>query len=61
MIPFETIGQMIREAAAKRASSDTEDFMVDDFAGGNVDDAYEMGLSDGEIAFARALLAELEG
>ena len=28
---------------------------VDDFAGGNVDDAYDGGMTDGRIAFAREL------
>lgn len=30
--------------------------IVDDFAGGNVDDAYEGGCRDGEISLARELL-----
>ena len=33
---------------------------VDDWAGGNVDDAYSMGLSDGEIFFAKMLKERLD-
>lgn len=36
-----------------------EDVVIDDFAGGNVDDAYNIGRSDGEIYLAREILASL--
>jgi hypothetical protein len=48
--------EMIREIAAKTARYDAEDFMIDDYAGGNIDDAFRMGQEDGEILFARRLL-----
>lgn len=31
-------------------------FNIDDFAGGNIDDAYNLGLQDGEIELARRIL-----
>ena len=33
-----------------------EDVVIDDFAGGNVDDAYYSGVSDGEAILARKVL-----
>ena len=36
--------------------ADADDFVVDDFAGGNVDDAFECGERAGAISFARQLL-----
>ncbi len=45
------------EAMAKKECwCDADDFMVDDYAGGNMDDAYAGGSSDGEIGLARYLL-----
>jgi len=37
---------------------DNENAMIDDYAGGNIDDAYYRGNSDGEIELARQILAE---
>lgn len=34
-----------------------DEFMVDDYAGGNIDDAYSGGVDDGEALLARKLLA----
>jgi hypothetical protein len=51
--------KLIKETAAKEANTDREDFIVDDVAGGNVDDAYSAGCDDGEIWFARTLLKKL--
>ena len=36
-----------------------EDVVIDDFAGGNVDDAYNIGQSDGEIYLARRILGSM--
>ena len=33
-----------------------ECFCVDDYAGGNIDDAFSLGLDEGEIELARKLL-----
>lgn len=41
-------------------ADDTEDFNPMDFSGGNFDDCYQMGCEDGEINFARELMALLE-
>jgi len=43
----ETIMDMIK---------DGEDVVIDDFAGGNVDDAYFSGVSDGKADLAREVL-----
>ena len=50
----------LQALAGKKGWSDDEEFMVYDYCGGNMDDAYEGGFSDGEIQLARHLLAELE-
>lgn len=34
-----------------------DDFVVDDYAGGNVDDAYSLGMAAGERYSARAIIA----
>lgn len=47
--------------AARRCLFDREDFETDDFAAGNVNDAYDRGVEDGETALARELLAEFGG
>jgi hypothetical protein len=46
--------------AAKKACCDNEGFMVDDYAAGNIDDAYSIGCDDGEILLARELKALYE-
>ena len=47
---------MLEELAAQTCWCDDEDFVVDDYAGGNVDDAYSGGNRDGEVELARSLL-----
>jgi hypothetical protein len=37
-----------------------EYFIVDDFAGGNVDDAYQGGIRTGKISLARELLISIK-
>ena len=51
----------LEKLAARKCWSDNEDFMVDDYAGGNIDDAYYGGNTDGETDLARELLAEFGG
>lgn len=41
-------------------TDDNEDFNPSDASGGNFDDAYQIGLEDGEINFARELQSILE-
>jgi hypothetical protein len=47
---------MLEKIAKRKAWSDDEEFMVDDYAGGNIDDAYYGGTNDGEVLLSRALL-----
>lgn len=58
---MDRILQKIREKANEILRSERdEDFVVEDMAGGNVDDAYEFGLREGEILYARELLTLVE-
>lgn len=50
----------LQKTADKTAWLDDKEFMVDDYAGGNIDDAYSGGVSDGEILMAREILGWLE-
>ena len=43
---------------ALKRLTDYKNFMVDDYAGENIDDAYCGGISDGEAALAWDLLTE---
>lgn len=52
--------EIIEKLANKNANCDQEDFAVDDYAGGNMDDAYELGCSDGEILLAKQLIVYLD-
>lgn len=52
--------KLLEELAKKKAWSDNEDLLVNDYAGGNIDDAYEGGINDGEILLARQILEEEE-
>ena len=52
----EEIIELIEQVAKKPTYSDDDDFVVDDCAGGNVDDAFSCGMDEGEILFARKLL-----
>lgn len=53
---MEKIKAELERLAACKASCDDENFMVNDYAGGNIDDAYSLGQDDGEIMLARNLL-----
>lgn len=59
----EKIVENLKSIAKKKAWADklTADgsCIIDDFAGGNVDDAYYGGCSDGEILLARNILDRL--
>jgi hypothetical protein len=50
--------EYLEKLAAKKAAIDKEDFNPYDYSGGNYDDAYYMGSSDGEILLARELLGK---
>jgi len=49
----------LTKLAGRECWSDDENFMVDDYAGGNFDDAYSGGVEDGEASLARELLKEM--
>lgn len=48
--------QEIKTIAETKLVSDNEDFCANDYSGGNFDDAYYMGTTDGEILMARNVL-----
>ena len=49
----------LKVIAEKLIPADDEDqFMVDDYAGGNIDDAYGFGSEAGEVWLARSLLEQ---
>jgi len=51
--------RLISLAKDEAKKSDNEDFNVYDWSGGNVDDAFEMGLDEGYTLLAREILDEL--
>lgn len=51
---------MLEKLATRSCWCDDEDFMVHDYAGGNIDDAYYGGYSDGESELARLLLSMIK-
>ena len=51
-----SVKDRLEKVAAKGACYDNEEFMVDDYAGGDIDDAYEIGFKDGRVDLARELL-----
>lgn len=52
----EEIIAMLEELASRKSWCDHDSFVVDDWAGGNVDDAYSGGWDDGEAELARTIL-----
>lgn len=52
--------EKLKKLAATDCSFDNEDFNAYDYSGGNYDDAYYMGSTDGEISLAREILADME-
>lgn len=52
--------KLLKELANQTAKSENEDFSVNDYCGGNIDDAYSLGADDEEIYSARRILA-MEG
>jgi hypothetical protein len=53
---MEQLKKILEELAIKKAHTDNPEFMVYDWAGGNIDDAYQLGYDDGEICLARTVL-----
>jgi hypothetical protein len=50
----------LKKLASKKCWQDDKDFLVYDYCGGNVDDAYWGGYDSGQILLARELLKQLE-
>lgn len=48
--------KFLENLASKESWEDEPDFIVDDFAGGNVDDAYDGGFRSGRTILAREIL-----
>ena len=59
MLSPETI-ENLKKLAKRKCWIDQSDFMVYDYAGGNIDDAYAGGAADGEASLARSILEELK-
>lgn len=57
----EKLIERLKELAETRSWADglDSDNIVDDYAGGNIDDAYYGGERSGEISLARSILEEL--
>jgi hypothetical protein len=51
-LPDELVAE-IRKYAAKEARSYDEDFDIDGYAGGQTDDAYYMGIEEGQTLMAQ--------
>lgn len=50
----------IEKTSEQDCRSDNPEFQADSYSGGNFDDAYEMGVEDGEIQAARSLMILFE-
>lgn len=48
------------ETYSGEVTAHQEDFIADDYAGGNVDDAWESGMSDGQTDACNDILAIIE-
>ncbi len=53
---IEELREKLKPIASKPMRSDAEGFNVYEDSAGNYDDAYTMGVEDGEIGFARRVL-----
>lgn len=49
----------LKRIAAKACFADDPDGIVEDYACGNVDDAFEMGVANGKVQLAREILTDL--
>ncbi len=52
--------EYIKSVAKQQLVSEADDWNPCDYAGGNYDDAYDLGVTSGEIFFARELLRMVE-
>ena len=51
------MNKYLEDLAKRHCWDDEEDFNVDDYAGGNIDDAYSGGYSYGQANLARHMLS----
>jgi len=58
---LDAIFTLIKETATRECWPDDPEFMVYDYCGGNIDDAYAGGRDAGEVMFARLLQKLVEG
>jgi hypothetical protein len=54
---YKLLVEKITKQAEKESCFDDENFNAYEFSSGNYDDAYSIGVRDGEIQFARNLLS----
>lgn len=52
--------EVIEPIAKQECSIDDPDFLVCDYAGGNIDDAYDIGFTHGEVSLARRIVKLLD-
>lgn len=52
--------EKLKKLASSECFFDDEDAIVDDYAGGNVDDAFDAGSHAGEVTLARYILNSME-
>lgn len=57
-VAVELLKDKLMKIANQVVWSDDAEFMVDDYAGGNIDDAFYGGQDDGSVQLARELLTE---
>jgi hypothetical protein len=61
MLDDEKFVERLKKAAERQSWTEKdEDSIIDDYAGGNVDDAYHGGVEDGETYLAREILTHLK-
>lgn len=53
---IELLIKEIKQKAEQEAKFDNEGFNAYDWSGGNFDDAYSIGIEDGEVSICRRLL-----
>ena len=56
----EKVLELVKALAAEGCWSDDEEFNAYEYSGGNFDDAFNSGVTDGRISLAREILELLE-
>jgi hypothetical protein len=63
MLNDEKFVERLKKAAKRQCwteDEESEDAIINDYAGGNIDDAYQGGVEDGETYLAREILTHLK-